>query len=268
MISARECSFARLPKSLSDISPSIRLLIDLIDENDHSPLIDFYPNDLPMANDTLLITISEATPLQSLLLSFSIIDRDAGDNARLTWKLHRTSLLPFELIRLTENTGELRTKALLDRETQSEYQFVLDASDQGRPRPRSTRLPIRIVLSDENDHPPRFASSSLHATISEHVLFNGSQGYEVYRLHADDLDQGANAKILYSIVEPQLDQIFRIEEQTGILRAMKPFDREEQTIYSFHVEARDQGDSTKRFLRFSRVVSLTQVTRRCPHEPN
>lgn len=225
---------------------SIRLIIDLIDENDHSPLIDFYPNDLPMENETLIVSLSESIPLHSLILSFSIIDRDAGENARLTWKLHRTSSsLPFELVRMTENTGELRTKALLDRESQSDFQFVLEAYDHGRPRSRSTRLPIRIVLIDENDHPPRFSSSSLHATISEHVIFNDIQGYEIYRLHADDLDQGINAKILYSIVESDIEHLFQIDPQTGIIRAMKSFDRQERSIYSFHVEARDQGDKKK-----------------------
>ena len=204
-----------------------------------------------MENETLIISLSESIPLHSLILSFSIIDRDAGENARLTWKLHRTSSsLPFELVRMTENTGELRTKALLDRESQSDFQFVLEAYDHGRPRSRSTRLPIRIVLIDENDHPPRFSSSSLHATISEHVLFNDTQGYEIYRLHADDLDQGINAKILYSIVESNIEHLFQIDPQTGIIRAMKAFDRQERSIYSFHVEARDQGDkNTEVFFR-------------------
>lgn len=195
-----------------------------------------------MENETLIVSLSEAIPIHSLILSFSILDRDAGDNARLTWKLHRSSVLPFDLIRLTENTGELRTKHLLDRETQSEYQLILEAYDHGRPRPKSTRLPIRIVLIDENDHPPRFASASLHATISEHVIFNETRGYEVYRVQAEDLDEGVNAKIRYSIIEENLADRFRIDEHTGIIRAMKAFDREEQSTYSFHVRAKDQGD--------------------------
>jgi hypothetical protein len=220
---------------------SYRILIDLVDENDHSPIIDFYPNDLPIVNQTLMLSLSESLPIHSLILSFAIVDRDSGDHGRVTWKLDRSSALPIELIRLTEYTGELRTKQLFDRESIDEYSFVLDAFDHGRPLSRTTSLPIHIVLQDENDHRPIFTFENVQAKISEHVSCNEQIGYEVYRVYAHDLDQGINGDIIYSLINNVHNQ-FRIDAHTGIIRAMKSFDRHEHSTYILHVRAEDRGN--------------------------
>ena len=223
---------------------SFRILIDLRDENDHAPSIDFYPSDLPIDNQTVIVSLSESVPIHSLVLSFAIIDHDSGENGRVTWKLDRSSFVPFELIRLTENTGELRSKQLLDRESTADYNFTLEAVDHGRPAARLTRLPIRILLLDENDHRPKFRQEQIRTTISEHVQFNDQVGYEVYRLQADDQDQGLNGEVLYSIVNNMTDR-FRIDAKTGVIRAMKGFDRQEQDTFLLHVRAEDRGKERK-----------------------
>ena len=116
------------------------VFIHLMDENDNYPIIDFYPNDLPVLHgNTIKLSLSESLPVNSLILSFSIIDRDSGENGRVTWQLERGELLPFELIRLTDNTGELRTKRALDREYISEYNFTLEARDHGKPNGATAR---------------------------------------------------------------------------------------------------------------------------------
>ena len=79
------------------------------------------------------------------------------------------ALIPFEIIRLTENTGELRTKRALDREYISEYYFSLEVEDHGKPNSKSSRLNIHIILQDENDNTPKFRQENPRLTISEHV---------------------------------------------------------------------------------------------------
>ena len=215
-------------------------MIDLLDENDHAPSIDFYPSDLPLDNQTVVLSLSEFLPVNSLVLSFSIIDHDSRENGRVTWKLDRSSFIPFELIRLTENTGELRSTQLLDRESTSGYNFTLEAIDHGRPAARYTRLPIRVLLVDENDQRPKFRQEQIRTTISEHVEFDEKVGYEVHRLHADDLDQGLNGEVIYSIVNNMTSR-FRIDANTGVIRAIKGFDRQEQDTFLLRVRAEDKG---------------------------
>ena len=220
---------------------STSVIIDLIDENDHTPLIEIYPTDLMMINGSLVVYLSEHLPINSLVFSFSIIDYDSGDNARVSWKLDRLSHLPFELIHLTEYTGQLRSSEELDRESHAEYEFIFQATDHGRPRTKSTRLPIRIILLDENDHPPRFIEQNIQTIISERVQFQSSDGYQVFQFHADDLDQGLNGEILYSLVNSDDVHRFHLDNRTGILRATEPFDRQVKNQFHLTVRAQDKG---------------------------
>ena len=216
------------------------MTILIADENDNAPLIDIYPYDISSHPNPITIYLNESLAVNSLVLSLSIIDRDSGDNGRVAWKLNRLSPIPFELVRLTESTGELRTKHLLDREQTAEYKLVLEASDHGRPTSRVTRLNLSIVVLDENDNVPKFQPMNMNATISEHVKVNHTTGYDVFHLHADDADQGPNGEIVYSIFNND-DRVFRIDPTTGIIRAMVEFDRQRQDTYVLQVEARDKG---------------------------
>jgi hypothetical protein len=218
-----------------------RVIIHIVDENDNAPIIDVYPDEVLTEINTVNVFLNESLPINSLVLSLAIVDRDAGDNGRVTWKLDQPSTsIPFELVRLTENTGELRTKFLLDRENLSEYKLILEATDHGRPIPKATHLNLFIAIVDENDNAPVFRQTDINVTISEHVKVRHSDGYEVFRIHADDNDQGQNAEISYCFVNDEYIG-FRIDENTGIIRALIEFDRQQQDVYVLHVEARDKG---------------------------
>lgn len=216
-------------------------MIYLMDENDNAPIIDIYPNELSTSLNRVTISLNESLPINSLVLSLSITDRDAGDNGRVTWKLDRSSYsFPFELIRLTETTGELRTRQTLDREYISEYQLILEAIDHGRPHPKSSLLNLTILIIDENDNAPIFRQTNVNTSISEHVKVNRPNGYDIVQVQADDFDQDLNGQVIYSIINPQKD-LFDIDPHTGMIRALAEFDRQQKETYVLQIEARDQG---------------------------
>lgn len=248
---------------------SISVIIYLIDENDNYPLIDYYPNDFPIEADRIRIYLSESLAINSLILSFSIVDRDAGDNGRVTWKLDRSSSIPFELKRLSDTTGELRTKAFLDRESTSEYFFAIEATDHGRPQRRSSRLNFHVFLLDENDNRPKFREENLEIPVSEHVKIADDNGYEIYRIQADDFDQDRNGEIIYSILSPE-NPSFQIDASTGMIRAMREFDRKEQEKYVLIIQARDKGSpslASQTNLTF-RIISRNEHRPTCSIETN
>ncbi|CAF4966784.1 unnamed protein product, partial [Rotaria sp. Silwood1] len=217
------------------------VMIYLMDENDNYPIIDFYPHDIQIDGNTLKLFLNESLPNNSLILSLSIINHHSGDNGRITWKIDGSSLIPFQLIRLTENTGELHTNSLLDREYISEYYFSIQANDYGKPKSKSTRLNIYINILDDNDNKPKFRQENIHTTISEHIKINNQYGYEVYHIQADDIDQNQNGEILYSIINENKQNFFHIDSHTGIIRAMIEFDRKQQDTYILHIQAKDKG---------------------------
>lgn len=240
------------------------VLIHLFDENDHSPVIDIYPADRPIESGLVKIYLNESLPINSLVLSFSIIDRDSGENGRMSWKLHRTAVLPFELIRLTETTGELRSRDRLDRESIAEYNLTLEAIDHGRPLSKSTRLNIQCIILDENDHIPQIRETNRTVTINEHVQVPNEHGYEIFQIHADDFDQGPNGQIIYSLINNH-NNLFRIDGQSGIIRAMKQFDRREKDTYVLQIEAKDQGTpalASRGWITF-KIISRNEYSPQC-----
>ncbi|CAF1220075.1 unnamed protein product [Rotaria magnacalcarata] len=240
------------------------LIIHLMDENDNYPVIDFYPNDMEMNVNTLKLLLNESLSINSLILSLSVVDLDSGDNGRVTWKLDGSPSMPFQLIRLTENTGELRTKNLLDREYISEYYFAIEATDHGKPKPKSAYLRIHIIVLDDNDNIPKFRQENIHATISEHTKISSPNGYEIYRIQADDFDLDQNGEIVYSILnENDHNNLFHIDPQTGAIRALVEFDRQQQDTYLLNIQARDKGASP---LSSDTTITFTIVPRN-EHSP-
>ncbi|UJR27627.1 hypothetical protein I4U23_008908 [Adineta vaga] len=246
------------------------VLIHILDENDNSPIIDIYPNSIKnSSNNSVDIFLNESISINSLVLSLSITDRDTGDNGRITWKLLQTSLIPFELIRLTENTGELRTKELLDREQIEKYNFTLEATDHGRPLSKSTYININIFILDENDNIPKFPEHNMSATINEHVKLTNNNGYDIYHLQAIDYDQGMNGEIIYSIINND-DNLFQMDSKSGIIRAMVEFDRKQQDTYILQVEAKDKGTpslSSQGIIKFT-VISRNEYSPVCDIHEN
>ncbi|CAF0970255.1 unnamed protein product, partial [Adineta ricciae] len=247
------------------------VLVHIFDENDNSPMIDIYPpSKLDNTSNSIEIDLSESIPLHSLVLSLTIVDRDSGDNGRVTWKLLQSpSTIPFDLIRLSENTGEIRTKELLDRERIEMYNLTLEATDHGRSMSKSTFLNINIRILDENDNAPQFRQTNMTATINEHVKSTNSKGYDIYHLHAIDYDHGINGEIRYSIQNND-ENLFQIDPKTGIIRAILEFDRKKQETYVIQVEARDQGKpslSTQGTIIFT-VISRNEYSPVCNVEQN
>ena len=89
---------------------------------------------------------------------------------------------------------------------------------------------------------PKFLENHMKSTINEHVTIHNQHGYKVFQLHANDLDQGLNGEIIYSLVNNE-QNLFQIDSNTGIIRAMVEFDRKQQDTYTLQVEAQDKGIS-------------------------
>lgn len=98
---------------------------------------------------------------------------------------------------------------------------------------------VVISLLDKNDNAPRFAQ---HQYIVN-VLEGNTKGEFVVKLSAKDADQGANARILYHIVDGNHDNAFIIEPAfSGSVKTNIVLDREIREMYKLTVIATDEGD--------------------------
>jgi len=128
------------------------------------------------------------------------------------------------------------TSTSLDREDQSHYDLLVTCWDGGHPPLSSAaRVPVRVL--DVNDNPPRFATSTYTARLTE----NNNPGVQVLRVVAADADEGLNAELHYTLAANVPDGAFDVDRAAGRVHALASVDRERYSSFSFAVYAVDHG---------------------------
>ncbi|XP_055466010.1 protocadherin beta-11-like, partial [Psammomys obesus] len=203
--------------------------IQVIDVNDNFPEI---------AVSSFISPIPENTA-DTLVMIFSIRDKDSGDNSRMVCSIPED--LPFVLKSSIENYYHLETEGPLDRESRAEYNITISVSDMGSPR-LTTQHAIAVQVSDVNDNAPAFSQSSYTLSVRE----NNSPALLIGTIRATDSDSGSNAHITYSLLPPHdpqlaLTSLISINADNGQLFALRALDYEALQAFEFLVGATDQG---------------------------
>ena len=124
---------------------------------------------------------------------------------------------------------------------------------------------VQVNLKDINDNAPLFPQGVYYGNVTE----NGTAGMMVMTMTAtdyDDLEEGTNAKLKYSIEKNVIDEntgtpIFEIEEDTGVIKtAVCCLDRERTPDYSIQVVAMDGGGLKGRGTAFIKVKETDEIS--------
>ncbi|KAM3840730.1 uncharacterized protein M6D78_007026 [Vipera latastei] len=206
-----------------------KILIEVEDVNDNPPEVSVI---------SLISTLKEDSPPDTMVALFSVRDKDSGDNSKTVCSVEMN--LPFVLKGTTNNFYQLVLQSPLDRETVTEYNITITAIDCGSPRLTSTRL-INVQISDVNDNPPLFEKPSYDMQIRE----NHIPGLLIGSVHAVDLDTKQNAKVTYSVLPRKADGLLppfiSINSETGNLYALQSLDYEQIRGFRVTVRASDGG---------------------------
>ncbi|XP_021940674.1 cadherin-89D isoform X3 [Zootermopsis nevadensis] len=189
-----------------------------------------------------VVSILESTPVGTPILRVLAGDRDAGVNATITYKLTGESHIPVHrpylknYFTVQSQNGEILVVRTLLPET--DFFLNMTATDGGG---LTDNVTVRIHVKDVNDHAPVFKKSWYNFDLEE----GSYTGRFLGRIEATDGDYGDNAKIIYSILQNEHDDVsvlpFRISENDGILTVTGETDRELRDSYAFQVTARDSG---------------------------
>uniref|UniRef100_A0A670IKB0 Cadherin domain-containing protein n=1 Tax=Podarcis muralis TaxID=64176 RepID=A0A670IKB0_PODMU len=212
------------------LSGHCKVLVDVEDVNDNVPEVSIISITSPLA---------ENSPLETLVALFSVIDRDSGDNGRTVCSVEVN--LPFMLKPTMNNYYQLVVQSPLDREKVSEYNITITAVDQGSPRLTSSRI-INVQISDVNDNPPVFETSSCEMQIRE----NNIPGLLIGSVRAVDLDTEKNAKVIYSLLPGKVTDglvasYISVNSESGNLYALRSLDYEQIKDFKVTVRATDGG---------------------------
>uniref|UniRef100_H0VPZ8 Cadherin EGF LAG seven-pass G-type receptor 1 n=1 Tax=Cavia porcellus TaxID=10141 RepID=H0VPZ8_CAVPO len=207
-------------------SAATYLTVTVSDTNDHSPVFE---------QSEYRERVRENLEVGYEVLTIRATDGDAPSNANMRYRLLEGSGGVFEI---DARSGVVRTRAVVDREEQAEYQLLVEANDQGRnPGPLSATATVHILVEDENDNYPQFSEKRYVVQVPEDLAVNTP----VLRVQATDRDQGQNAAIHYSIVSGNLKGQFYLHSLSGSLDVINPLDFEAIREYTLRIKAQDGG---------------------------
>ncbi|XP_043982262.1 protocadherin gamma-A11-like isoform X49 [Gambusia affinis] len=217
-------------KDQGGLTDSSKVIIEVIDVNDNAPVISV----MSFTN-----TVSEDSPPGTTIGIINVKDLDSGDNGQVSCKIDGNA--PFKMKSNLRKYYTLITDSVLDRETVSEYNVSVIATDGGIP-PLSAQITFNLKVSDVNDHAPVFSQSVYSAFIKE----NNSPGLPFITLKAKDPDENQNSRISYILEDTNVggspvSRYVSVHVETGVVQAVGTFDYEQIKKIVFVVKAQDGG---------------------------
>lgn len=128
------------------------------------------------------------------ILEIQAIDKDTGNNARITYKIAADPNSTEDYFKVQPSTGWVYLAKQLDRETTAKHKMVIIAVDNGIP-PLSATANLVVNVIDANDNDPVFSKAAYEFQVEE----NQKAGAVVGKIAATDADLGDNAVIKYSL---------------------------------------------------------------------
>ncbi|KAK2849125.1 hypothetical protein Q5P01_008959 [Channa striata] len=217
-------------KDQGGFTDSSKVIIEVIDVNDNAPVISVMSFTSP---------VSEDSPPGTTIGIINVKDADSGDNGQITCKIEQNA--PFQIKSTLRNYYTLVTDTVLDRESVSEYNITVVATDAGIPS-LSTKRSFNLQISDVNDNAPVFSQRVYTAFIAE----NNSPGVSVLKISAKDPDENQNARISYildvkNVGGSSISDYISVSADSGVIHAVRSFDYEQIKQIVFVVIAQDGG---------------------------
>ncbi|XP_049299417.1 DE-cadherin-like [Anopheles funestus] len=185
------------------------LRITIIDENDNTP---------EFIGETKG-TVLEHQLLGTFVMQVHARDRDGtAPNNVVSYRLRSSD---EEFFQIDNQKGIITTRKEFDRQTNDAYMVTVIAEDSspsalfnnGEPNKVTQRLLIRIVPNERrNDYKPQF-KRKIYAL--DYLPENASINTRVIKVTANS--QQLNSRIKYSIIKNNVADVFKIDENTGLI---------------------------------------------------
>lgn len=186
----------------------VSVLVLIKDENDNAPVFaqaEFEGFISEAAVPRSVVLTNENTPLIILAM-----DADEEANARLVYQI--VEPYAHNYFAIDSGTGAIQTISDLDYEQQSVFHFTVQAHDTGLPHLFTRHVAnVTVHVTDVNDCAPRFNQDSFETAL----LVPTYKGVKVISLKAMDADSPPNAKLLFSILDGNSGNKFRIDSVSG-----------------------------------------------------
>nr|XP_024660633.1 protocadherin gamma-A2-like [Maylandia zebra] len=217
-------------KDQGGLSDSCKIIFDITDVNDNSPIIDLMSTTQSVPEDSTLKTV---------VAVMNVHDADSDDNGVV--KCFLNDNVPFNIESTSNSFYSIITDSDLDRERASEYNITVTCSDEGVPS-LSSSVTLTLHISDVNDNAPVFERSSYEAYIVE----NNTPGLSIFTVKATDADWNQNAHVSYILEDSSVNGVpvssyVSVSADSGVIHAVRSFDYEQIKDFHFRVKVQDGG---------------------------
>ncbi|KAG7518347.1 protocadherin alpha-8-like [Solea senegalensis] len=217
-------------RASSPLNSHAKLLIEVLDINDNAPEISV---------TSMLNIVKEDASIGTAVALVSVFDKDGGKNGIVNCKISNN--VPFKLDSNYKNYYSLVVDGPLDRETASQYNISITATDEGSP-PLSSTSVITVHVSDVNDNKPVFKENMINIYLKE----NSPVGAVIKTVSAFDADAEQNGQVRFSFLHDNSDSLplstmMNINSETGDIISLQSFNYEESKTFQFKVQATDSG---------------------------
>lgn len=204
--------------------------VRVLDQNDNSPVFD-------EATLPYMFSIDEGKA-NAFVGSVQAYDIDEGKNGDIVYSL--PSNVPFSI---NEETGEIYTKEKLNFKKQSEYEFMVKASDRGEPTPLSSEIRIKVIVKDSPTILPLFDKTYIEVKIPENVP-------DALVANVKIANRDLVPTVTFVIKKTSSKNLFVINQESGEIRTTKPLDYEMKSWHEIVVgtlenEGKNAGDFIK-----------------------
>ncbi|XP_077122485.1 protocadherin Fat 2 [Ranitomeya variabilis] len=193
-----EQSQFRLEVTALDGQVSTKVIVDLIDCNNHAPIF---------THSKYEGAFNENSPIGTKILKVSATDVDKGNNGKINYKLISPKSSPFVIDPIS---GVISNSRVLDYElNQRIYNLKVWASDLGSPYRRQTEVYVSVNMNNLNDNAPIFEKVNCNISITRDM----SIGEKVVELSAVDVDELQTVQ--YQILSGNELKKFRLDPTSG-----------------------------------------------------
>ncbi|XP_064539649.1 protein dachsous [Drosophila montana] len=217
------------------LQTSVTVRLRILDANDNAPQF-VVPS--TSAGGAATVYVSDATRIGEMVTHIVAVDRDAGENGRISYDI--VSGNGEGRFRIKPQSGIIELAKTLPPASEQldktgRFMLTIRASDHGAPTAQQTTLSLQLLVQGSHSNPPRFLQAVYQATILENV----PSGSFVLQVAAKAFHGADNANLSYEIPAGVAADHFHVDWQRGIVTTRGQFDRETQSQYTLPIYVRD-----------------------------